>query len=108
LWNGAVGSLLGGVAERLVRDIVVRHAAVLQVSSLAGAAGDGLVGRIGIVVWLGVFEDDVACVDQARDVAEQTKSDVDDGISSAETSFDPDCLCMVSYIILAAMRRRSD
>lgn len=81
--------------ERLARDIVVRHAAVLQVPSLACAAGDGFVGRI-VIVSLGVLEDDVECVDQARDVAEQTECNVDDGVGGADASFDPDCLRMVS------------
>lgn len=68
---------LRGVLKRLVRDIVVGHATVLEVAALTRAAGDGLVGHI-VIVWLGVFEDDVPCVNETGDVAQEAKGDIDD------------------------------
>lgn len=53
----AVGSgwrLLG----RLVRHVVVRHAAAFHIPAASWTSGDGLVAWI-VVVGLGVFEDDV-------------------------------------------------
>lgn len=62
-------SALGGVLNRLVRDVVIGNIAVLQIATSTPATGDGLVGYI-VIVWFRMLEDDVPCVDETREEAE--------------------------------------
>lgn len=62
-------STLGGVLDRLVRDVVIGNIAVLQIATSTPTTGDGLVGYI-IIVWFRILEDDVPCVDETREEAE--------------------------------------
>ena len=71
---------------RFVAGLVV-HIVVSDPSVLALVIGYGLVF---IVVGFGVEGDDVPGVDEAGDVAEGAKEDVDEAVSGADAGFDPD------------------
>lgn len=73
---------------RLVRDVVVCHAAVFHVPAARRTPGDGLVAGV-VIVRLGVFEDDVPGMEQTGDIAEAAKSEVNDRVSCANAYFDP-------------------
>ena len=47
--------------------------------------------RFIFVHWVWVASNDVPGVDQARNVAEAAKGDVNEGVGSAEADFDPYC-----------------
>ena len=44
-----------------------------------------------IVVWFGVFQDDIPCVQETGDVSETAKCEVDYRVGRADANFDPYC-----------------
>ena len=73
-----------GLLLLLVVDVVIRDAAPV----LALVGGDGLV--FVVVVGFRVEGDDVPGVEEAGDVAEGAKEDVDEAVGGADAGFDPD------------------
>jgi hypothetical protein len=53
----------------LARNVVVGNGAILQIATPTPATGDRLVGYI-VIVWFRILEDDVPCMDEAREEAE--------------------------------------
>lgn len=67
-------------------DIVICDATVLDVASVI--LGEGRIAGV-IIVWLGILENDIPGVQEARDIGETAESKVDDRVSRTEAYFDP-------------------
>jgi hypothetical protein len=68
-----------GVSDGLARDVIVCYSSTLQ----------RLIVGI-IVVWFGVFENDIPCVYQTWEIAETAEGDVDERVRGADPNLDPD------------------
>ena len=56
-----------------------------------GVGGNGMGGNSLVFVFgIGVFGDDVPCVEEAGEVAEGAEGEVDEGVGGADADFDPD------------------
>lgn len=64
--------------------------AIFQITALACATGNWLVGDV-VIVRFGILENDVPGVDQTWDKTQHTEGYVDDGIGRADPRLDPYC-----------------
>lgn len=89
------------LSRRLVLLLLATRSMVLNVHIRHTAALAVVRQRFVLVGWLGVFGDDVPCVQQAGDVAEDAEEDVDEGVGAADAALDPDCGRLVenSYLM---------
>ena len=86
--DGAIIHLAALRCRPTVRHTVVRSAR----ATLMLAIGDVL------VVVFGIVEDDVPSVDHAGQDAEAAECDVDDGVSTADTSLNPYCITLSVWL----------